>query len=504
MPKLTPPVNPVPPVRPWGQRLKAVYRLPGGYKDAFKTLRAIVERVVSQSPTNRDLAEWISSALNVSQVNADKCCEFLKRAAILDRSSSGILKPSALTRHWFNEERDIDDTVLVALIHSRVRFVGEMLLELSAPRSAEDLRIAAHRYGFKWATSGSVLERRAWLESAGLIEVDDDRRLARTSAGDDFLARLELHTPAETRVPHEPGAPTQTRESSASDSVEASDSTHPSVAVTTEGTADLSQGEKLAQELVAASTDSANHERFERAVCDAFSYLGFDASHLGKSGRTDVLLSAPQGRDDSYVTCIDAKSVGKGKLTDPQVDWPTLVEHRQKHGANYSMLVGPNPSGKRLFSRAKEHGVAVLSADDLAGLCRQHADTQLSLEAYRSLFDPGEADLSETSDAAENQRRLTDLTVKLLTKLASKSADAGAMNARELWLVLDDDASSVSSVDEIHEILRTLAHPLVGAIRATGEGANPRYIPATSTEVCQLRLQTLATRIATGEPPNNP
>jgi hypothetical protein len=54
-------------------------------------------------------------------------------------------------------------------------------------------------------------------------------------------------------------------------------------------------------------------------------------------------------------------------------------------------LVAPNPSGSRLFDRAKQQGVAVRSADQLIGICRQHGRSPLSLDDYRELFRAGGA-----------------------------------------------------------------------------------------------------------------
>ena len=87
-----------------------------------------------------------------------------------------------------------------------------------------------------------------------------------------------------------------------------------------------------------------------------------DPSLLGGSGKTDVLLHARLGRSDSYKVTVDAKTTASGRLRDMQVDWATLAEHRTNEGADHSLLVGPNPSGDRLFDRAVDYEVTVLSA----------------------------------------------------------------------------------------------------------------------------------------------
>ncbi len=98
---------------------------------------------------------------------------------------------------------------------------------------------------------------------------------------------------------------------------------------------------------------------------DVFEFLGFRAEWLGGSGKTDVLVDAMLGRDDSYRVIVDCKSTGSGAVADQQIDWVTLEEHRRKHDAQHIAIVGPNPSGTRLFGRAVERldgGVGVPEA----------------------------------------------------------------------------------------------------------------------------------------------
>ena len=70
----------------------------------------------------------------------------------------------------------------------------------------------------------------------------------------------------------------------------------------------------LAAEIEESSTDSRDPNRFERAVRDAFAYLGLRAELLGGSGRTDVLLTARLGRSDTCKVTVDAKTAGSGRL----------------------------------------------------------------------------------------------------------------------------------------------------------------------------------------------
>ena len=136
-------------------------------------------------------------------------------------------------------------------------------------------------------------------------------------------------------------------------------------------------GTCLSKEAITCTAiDSGRPDLFEQRVCDAFAFFGFQAEWLGGSGKTDVPLDARLGAADSYRVVVDCKTSASGSVSDQQINWMTLSEHMTKHDAQHAAVVAPNPSGSRLFDRARERHVAVISADQLAGLCRQHAKTQ--------------------------------------------------------------------------------------------------------------------------------
>ena len=252
--------------------------------------------------------------------------------------------------------------------------------------------------------------------------------------------------------------------------------------------------EDLATEIEESCTDSQNPRRFERAVRDAFVYLGLRAELLGGSGKTDVLLDARLGPSDSYKVTVDAKTTASGHLTDVQVDWATLVEHRTNEAADYSLLVGPHPRGDRLFSRAVDHEVTVLSSQQLAELCRSHAHTPLGLPDYRLIFTThGESDLNELKKRAENSERLRVLAADICRELAAKWDTVGYHTARDLWIRLQR-----ANPDIIQSVLDTLASPLVGAIHGDPENG---YVLASDLKVAQLRLALLGKELTSPETP---
>ena len=376
-------------------------------------------------------------------------------------------------------------------MHSRLCFFGEMLAEIRQPLHTEAIRaVADTKYGLKWNTNTQIQMRRGWLQSAKLISVNEDQQLVATETGRKLVRSLDLYSPPGVTEPQ----PSIQGES------ETSTGTGP------EGEVEGDEVERLATDIVEASTDSKNPDRFERAVRDAFDFLGFQARRLGGSGKTDVLLDAPLDPDESYRVAVDAKTSGSGILPDHQVDWMTLTEHRNKHEADYSMLVGPQPSSGRLMKRAEERQVAVLSANLLAGLCQQHAEAPLGLNDYRTLFAKqadcgewiprgGEVDTSDLDEVAEEAQRMCRLLTAVVNILSERCKVVGPLRARDLWLIMLErgEVAEGSSKDEIQSLLGMLAHPLVRAVDGDAENG---YVLSSKPAVTRMRLQHLAEAIA--------
>lgn len=111
-------------------------------------------------------------------------------------------------------------------------------------------------------------------------------------------------------------------------------------------------GLDIITELRLASKDSFNPNRFEKAVRDYFTSLGFSAEWLGGSGNTDVLLKSNSAPSDSYIVTVDAKSTSSNLVSDSLVDFDTLHEHQKKHGSDYIAIVGRG-FNERLIKRKR-------------------------------------------------------------------------------------------------------------------------------------------------------
>ncbi len=124
---------------------------------------------------------------------------------------------------------------------------------------------------------------------------------------------------------------------------------------------------------------------FEEIIRDAFIFLGFEGELIGGKGDTDVLLTANIGQE-SFKVNVDGKTSKSGKITDRQIDWISLRDHKIKNNADFVVIVGPSFSGGNLNDRANEYNVSFIKTEDLSKLIDAHSKFPFTLTELKDLF----------------------------------------------------------------------------------------------------------------------
>ena len=469
---------PWPSVFSWKDRRKDVYPMPGGYDEQVESLLALIRLVSERRPTMDEFAEQIQERFGSSAGNARHIGLFLRRTSFVNEVA-GLLEPSPVGAALLHNR---DEALVLAHLHQRARFVGELLDAVSQPRTTTELlAIANDRYGMGWTTKAQIQRRRGWLQSVGAIRTDGDGRLSLTELGRSVLGRLQLHEPVLSGLGSQELAPPE------------HDGDLPTRLELLPDTED-DEVDVLVEELVSSATDSTSPDRFEHAIANAFTFLGFRALKLGGAGKTDVVADADLGRDDSYRLIIDGKTTARDAVGDHQIDWDTIDEHRALHEADYVIVAGPAFAGSRVANRAKDHGATLMTANDLAELVRQHAIMPLDLDTYRELLaaGPGEVDLESLTESAEASQRFLEISIAAIRHVEAHVSDVGALSARDLYLLLRGEPDLEASEHEIQAALDALASPLVGALTRTERG----YRPSSQRANFVRRLRLLASALA--------
>ena len=262
-----------------------------------------------------------------------------------------------------------------------------------------------------------------------------------------------------------------------------------------------SHPQRIADGLTLAAVDSGSPARLEAAVAEALRFLGFEADHIGGPGRADVVAYAELGVD-RYSIVLDAKSAGQGRVMEGQIDWVTIQEHQRHERADLSCVVGPAFAAGRLPERAREYRTRLLSAEQLAGVVRLHAETPLNLAELRPLFSDApdlETVIRELRTAAAERARRGRLLRRLLETIDNLNrAQPDAVLAKPDLLL----GSMLAQPGEPQGTTRTEIEAALNLLEATGilrRSNGEGYVSQTTTTGAEQILSALAGQ--SNEPP---
>jgi len=370
---------------------------------------------------------------------------------LIERKTKVLYQTSELGKRFPTPNPELD---FACCIHNKYAFVFELLLELKeTPMTTKQLAVIAKvSYGFTIESSGEIHKRLNILKNAKLIRDVEKNSFSLTHRGEKFLELLHLNSSHKKVI--------ENKKTIISDEIEVRNS----------------KVDDVLSRIWLTSRDSSNPDYFEEALKDAFNLLGFKANWLGGSGKTDILLQAPTSPKYAYSVAIDAKTTYSGGITEGQVNFDTLNDHRKKHNADFSVIVGRSFEGARLIERAKKHGVALIDVENLETLIKWHLEVPLKFDSYKKIFiQHGIVDLNVINEDRRRIIREGYLLQSILKCLADESSDPiteGILQPREIYHLLksDEKFTILPTLEEIDSMLQLLSSPLIGCVGKTKEG----------------------------------
>ncbi|MEI6623746.1 MAG: restriction endonuclease [Actinomycetes bacterium] len=403
----------------------------------------------------------------VKSSSARSALTMLRNIGLYEPCGRSEFTATAAAREWVEGGSSID---LVRLVHTRIRFVGEFLLNVDEyPRVSELLGVAVSEYGVESAVLNFMQRIARLLKEADLITETGFSRYSSTGVGRALLKELPLAKPVS---------------SIAMEDIAES--------VVTE----VEDLDAVIEELRQASTDSQAPQRFEDAIAACFLAMGLQAERIGGSGDTDVVVDIGFRSVTAGRAIVDAKSSASGVITEKAINLHAIAEHRKKHDAEYMAIVGPSFLHGRLDQWATESGVVLLSVDQLAALVRRQHVTPLSPNELRHAFvaETGWSQLESLWAARDRQRRLVSLIMGSLAREALEFDEVlgTSLDAVSVYRAIRDSVHPRPSTKEIQEILDFLSSDLMGVLTHNANGYSLHESPMTSSD----RLVSFASAIA--------
>lgn len=428
-----------------GERKSSIGYIVGDMKQ-FQTTIAEFIQLINGGKSVAEVMEYVKENYAIASSSLRSFFSTLTNMGILKRKTATIYDVTDTARLWSEKGQIVD---LICIMHRQFDFMFEMLsvLEERSMSNKELAAIAKVSYGFERENIDEIRRRVAIFQAAKLIRNDSIDKYTITSRGRKLLGLIKLDKPVLAEAKEECG-------------------------IEDENT----QDSHFFTELRLAAKDSGNFERLEKDVKVAFEKLGFEAQWLGGAGKTDVLVRAAGNSMTTYSVTIDAKSTLSGNVTDNLVNFDTLEEHRRKHKADFSAVVGGSFQNERLIKRAIEHNVVLIDIDTLETLIRNHLEVPIQVTSYKKLFEfPGIANVKCLEEEREKITRYGNLLHAVMDCLVAEREDevtGGILRERDIYrsLRMNESFSAVPNIDEISAMLQFLASPLIGCVEKSKEG----------------------------------
>ncbi|MDP9982948.1 hypothetical protein J2W14_002350 [Pseudarthrobacter oxydans] len=446
-----------------------------GETDLVQSLYLLVN-AASPRISRADLLTFAQVTFGVSESSFSAVMTTLNKSGLLEQTGFNIYSPSGPATAWLESQSTLD---LVLILHRRCLFVLEIIPLLAEFDKAPDLARAAYEhYGMTRVDVGGIRTRMQLLKAAGLISERANWRYQPTPLGE----RIALEVPLQSALDED--------DDSIGVDEQATDS-RPSLAA------------KLTRELEEAAVAGDAPVRLEKAVADAFSYLGFAARHIGGGGKTDVLATVEDSEGRPVRVILDAKAARSGIVNEGAVSFDALSEHKEKHHADFVALVGPSFDGGRVRARAEQNGVALITVEELSRVLRRYETTPRSASTFLSLVDsrPGaRKDLEGGWSLAERRIMLLSQVVAVLAQEAREADEVthGALSAEQIYLIVRDEIDPRPSTKDIEEVLQLLEHPLIASVNRTtgGVGRSITYRLIDAPGLVAAKVEALGRSIA--------
>ncbi|MBT2398084.1 restriction endonuclease [Streptomyces sp. ISL-100] len=453
---------------------------PLGYVAGGARVEVLARLVNAAVPeiTRSDFRSFCTEEFGVLGSSAEQTLGTLRSFGLLAQVGTDTFAATELAASCLASDEALD---FVRLLHLNIALLGETLEALEdESHSSTLLRVLAERYPHMQLTREDVTRRLALLLDTGLAE-RIGLAVRRTELGTTLVHTLPL------------------LEHANSDELASTDDVVVRGESAAEARATADAGRRsfglLATEVVQAATDSADHQRFERAVAAAFRALGVDVETHGGPKKTDVVIELWQSPTDRQRVAVEAKTDGAGLVTDQDVKFWRLGEHRERHEARSTVLVGPRFDARVVQEAAREK-VALLTARELANAVMRHSRTPLTPREITAMVTAGNAEaLALTWRAAERRQEALSLVLHTLWKSGNDPVDiqytTGVLGVSDIWRETKGALETPLDSSEIEEALAFLGAPFIAGVARQGGD----HVVTAPPSLIAARLRALASVI---------
>jgi hypothetical protein len=409
-------------------------------------LRIIIQ-AASERITRVDFFNFIMKEFHLKESSVESMLPFLKASGLLEEVGRNIYSATAAANAWLETGNDLD---FIRILHSKMRFVGEMIKAAKKDIVRNDLYAQAKPYGLNINKARWIAK---FLLEAGLLVEPQYLHLKATPTG----MRLASSLPLADKL------------------VEEFEET-----ITSQAKKEtvISEHDQLTQRLVHSSCNpvaegQASGVAFEEAIACTFRFMGFDSERIGGSGNTDVILRWKDDEGKSIVAVVDAKSKSSGKVSHSDISDMAIDTHKDKNGADFVGIIGPGFSGDTIRNHARKKEYALITVDQLSEIVCAFDSVGLSPQEIGLIFQVPNG-LSQLDELIASKQRELEIISIVVSRLSREQEIIGGLSSRDLFFMSRHTSVSPSQ-EELLSVVETLSRPEIGVLHTTDENSSPEY-----------------------------
>lgn len=420
---------------------------PKSQPNKVENLRTIVNAATERIDRS-ELLQFIASTFSLQRSSVDSMLPFLRASGLISEVGFGVFQSTPAAHAWIESDDNIN---FVRILHTNMRFVGEMLSAAQHEISRPDLYKEAEKFGLNVDKSRWIA---AFLQDTDLLEQPRYGSLRTTALGRDLLKELPLANPAaieETSPPaheHAPTSPLSTPKTHAETLDELSRAPH--------------------------ALGQASGQAFEHAIRDVFLAMGFDAKSISGSGDTDVTVRWHDDSGNEIVAIVEAKSRASGSVAHTDVSDVAIETHKTHHKASHVAVIAPGFTGDTIKNMAVKRNWTLLDARRLGEIADEVVELGLRPAVTGALFE-GASGLKQVDNAIERRRRELAVLSLVIAQLADEASQTGeAITPRDISR--DGRRSELKpTIDEVLAALSTLRIIAPEVVQVREENEDSRF-----------------------------
>ena len=436
----------------------------------------VITQFAFEKVSKKDLFQFAEDEFNLKTSSVESMLPFLKASGLIEEVGRSIYIASPAAKAWCETGNDLD---FIRILHSNMRFVGEMIKAANDDIIRNDIYAQAKTYGLNTEKARWIA---GFLLEAGLLEEPQYLHLKATPLGKNFVSGLPLADP-----------PKPKDVSGTDDRVNNTENSIPSV----------NMSEQLFSRLHIASRDPLAEGKpsgvaFEEAIADVFCFMGFDAKRIGGAGDTDVIVRWRDAEGKNIVAIVDGKSKSGGAASHNDISDVAIDTHKDKNNADFVAIIAPGFSGDTIRNHARKKGFALITDVELIEIARNSHTLGIGLQEIASIFQVPDG-LSKLDELIAARQRELDIITLVVSMFGKEQEMLGGLSARDMYLL--SRTSDISpSLEELLAAFETLSKQEVAVLFPIKKASSPENIAylINGEKRSVNRLRALASAIENG------